>query len=104
MNNPETSRGQHRVNSGGRRVLPQGAWRRIERSLGLSQRGLSIIQSVFDDRSEPAIARELGISAHTVHTYLERLYHRLDVRSRIGLVLRIVAEHLAMSTDRPTAD
>jgi len=56
---------------------------------------LQIIQGIFDDKKEFAIAAELTISVHTVHTHLERLYRKLGVRTRIGLILCILAEYLS---------
>ena len=41
---------------------------------------------------ELAIASDLGISQHTVHTYLERVYRKLAVGSRVALVVRVMAE------------
>src|SRR5262245_29239989 len=62
-----------------RSVLPHDAWRRIANSLRISNRELQIIQEIFDDRKESAIADDLAISVHTVHTYLGRLYRKLGV-------------------------
>jgi len=87
----------------GRELMSSAAWRDLAHALNLSPREACIVQSVFDDRSELAIAHELGISSHTVHTHFERLYHKLGVASRVELVVRIVAEHLALSPLQPTA-
>ena len=73
------------------------AWDQIARSLGLSGRELQIVRGVFDDRIESAIAADLGISAHTVHTYFDRLHRKLGVATRTGLVLRITREFLALA-------
>jgi DNA-binding CsgD family transcriptional regulator len=43
----------------------------------------------LDDLSEDQIARELGISAHTVHTHFERVYRKLGVRSRCQLIVSL---------------
>ena len=63
-----------------RSILPYDAWKVIANSLRISDRELQIIQGIFDDRKEFAIADELTISVHTVHTHLERLYRKLGVR------------------------
>jgi DNA-binding NarL/FixJ family response regulator len=65
-------------------------------SLGISDtdRELQIIQGIFDDRKKFAIADELTMSVHTVHTHVERLYRKLGVSSRAALVLYILSEHL----------
>ena len=79
----------------GRSILPYDAWRVIANSLRISDRELQIVQGIFDDRKEFAIADELKISVHTVHTHLERLYRKLGVSSRVGLVLSILSEYLS---------
>jgi DNA-binding NarL/FixJ family response regulator len=60
----------------------------------LTDREHEIVQAIFDDRAEASIARELGISAHTVHSHVERIYQKCRVNSRVSLVLRIVNEHI----------
>ena len=79
-----------------RSILPYDAWKTIAKSLRISDRELEIIQGIFDDRKEFAIADELKISVHTVHTHLERLYRKLGVSSRIALVLYILSEYLSL--------
>jgi DNA-binding NarL/FixJ family response regulator len=78
-----------------RSILSSNAWRRIAKSLRISDRELQIIQEVFDDQKEFAIADDLTISVHTVHTHLERLYRKLGVSSRVTLVLYILSEYLS---------
>ena len=80
----------------GRSILSHGAWKTIARSLRISDRELEIVQGIFDDRKELAIADELKISMHTVHTHLERLYRKLGVSSRTALVLYILSEYLSL--------
>ena len=81
-------------------VLPmftEQAWAEIARSLGLSGRELEILQGVFRNDTESAIAAALGISSHTVHTYFERLYRKLGVSDRIALILRVVQVVLTLT-------
>ena len=78
-----------------RSILTYDAWKTIAKSLRISDRELEIVQRIFDDRKELAIADELKISMHTVHTHLERLYRKLGVSSRTALVLYILAEYLS---------
>ena len=54
-----------------------------------------MVRGVFDDQKELCIAHRLGISPHTVNTYLQRLYAKLDVSSRPQLILRIMGEYLS---------
>lgn len=74
------------------RVVDDQTWAELGAALGLSPRGLEITKGIFDDLPECAIAYHLGISAHTVHSHIERLYHRLQVNSRVQLVVRVLAE------------
>lgn len=81
------------VRKAGRGLFVARDWSVLAGALKLSERETEIVQCVFDDMKERAIATHLGISAHTVHTHLERLYRKLNVSSRCGLVLTVVAEY-----------
>jgi DNA-binding CsgD family transcriptional regulator len=81
----------------GATMLSEAAWREIARSLKLSGRELQILRAIFDDHTESAIARELGVSPCTIHTYCERLYRKLVVTDRIRLVLRVMDEFLVLT-------
>jgi DNA-binding CsgD family transcriptional regulator len=83
----------------GRRVFSPAVWSCIAKRLALSERELQIVQGVFDDAHQDAIAEELAISSHTVHTHLERLYHKLQVTSRVQLVVRIAECHVLFCQD-----
>lgn len=73
----------------GSRVFRDQEWRALVDRLGLSPREAEITQRVFDGLGEAAIARDLGLAPSTVHTYLRRLYRKLDVKSR-GELLTLV--------------
>jgi len=73
------------------------AWEEIGRSFKLSGRELQVVKEIFDDHTEFAIAANFGVSQHTVHTYCERLYRKLDVTGRVKLVLRVVDEFFALT-------
>ncbi len=77
-------------------MFSEQQWRSIIDALHLSGREFQIVMCVFDGEQEWVIARELGISAHTVHTHLERLYHKLSVRNRAELLLRIFAAYISL--------
>ncbi len=78
------------------------AWKAIGQSLELSGRELEIVHGVFEDRTEYAIATELNISRHTVHTHVERLHHKLRVTNRVQLVLRVMDEFLGLTVSPQT--
>ncbi len=51
----------------------------------LSSRQRDVVPYLVEGMSEPAIARTLGRSVHTVHDHTKRIYRKLGVRSRLGL-------------------
>jgi len=85
-------------------LFSDGQWLRIADRLQFSRREIEIVRLVFQDAPDQAIADQLAISVNTVHTHLKRLYSKLDVASRAGLVLQIVHEHLAdlQEAEHPT--
>ncbi len=76
----------------GQAVFVPGEWRSLAHCLGLSPRETGIVRAVFDGDSEKRTAERLGLSPHTVHTYLWRIYRKLQVQSREGLLVRVFAE------------
>lgn len=56
-------------------------WGLLAQRLALSPRELEMIRAACHDESVTALARELSVSPHTIHTYRERLYRKLQVRS-----------------------
>ena len=83
----------------GRTIFSDAEWEAISLSLRLSGRKFEIVQAIFDDDTELAIAQRLGISQHTVHTHIERLYQKLDVGSRIQLVTCVVRQYVSERGD-----
>jgi len=84
----------------GRKLFDDPSWCELARSLKLSTRELQVVQGVFDDQKESAIAAGLGISPHTVNTYLQRVYQKLNVFTRSQLIISVVATYLAFLTPR----
>ena len=78
--------------------FPPQVWPVLADSLGLSRRELQLTRRVFLNRTDHAIATELGISRHTVHALMGRLHLKLRVKDRIELVLRVVQEFLRQTT------
>ncbi len=85
----------------GSRLLTATEWRHMAWKLSLSPREIEIVRTVFDDEKEVAIASRLQISPHTVHTYLERIYRKLAVKSRLQMVVRVMGEYLLHSPAAP---
>ena len=91
---PEMKLTHHKKTNYGRDVLSRAQWQSLARSLRFSPREFQIVQRIFDSETEAYIAAGLGISVHTVHTYLERLYRKLSVNGRCELIVRVFAEHV----------
>ncbi len=79
--------------------IDEHAWSLLASDLHLSGRELDCARLIFDDRKESDIAEHLGVSPHTVHTHLDRLYHKLGVRSRVELVVRIMTRFLELTSE-----
>ncbi len=60
--------------------------------LGLSPREVEIICYIMAERKDLFIARELGISYNTLRTQLSRLFRKLGVNSRTGVVVAVFTE------------
>lgn len=81
----------------GAALLTDHAWFEIARALGITKRELQIVQCVFDNLPKTGIARRLGISGHTVHTHMNRLFKKLTVTTRTELVLRVVEQLIILT-------
>jgi len=81
----------------GHGVFGPGEWHSLATALALSPRECGIVRAVFDGASEKDTARDLGLSPHTVHTYLWRIYRKLHVQSREELLVRVFAEFRSLS-------
>lgn len=79
---------------GDRSPVADHAWPGIAARLKLTDRETAIIRGLFHRMNETAIASALGISHHTVHTHLNRVYRKLKVQSRADLFLRVVKEYV----------
>jgi DNA-binding NarL/FixJ family response regulator len=78
-------------------MFSEPAWAELARSLTLSSRELQTVRAIFDGHTEFAIAADLNISPHTVHTYIERLYYKLAVANRMELLLRVTNQFLSLT-------
>ena len=77
------------------------AWTALRDSLKLSAREVEITRYIFADCKEKIIAEELKLSPHTVRTYCERLYRKLNVNSRVEMVVSIIVKVGLYSTSLP---
>lgn len=53
-------------------LMDEATWNSLVAVLRLSSREADIIRCIVEDERDSAIAEQLGISTHTVHTYLRQ--------------------------------
>ena len=75
-------------------IFSSKEWDELGCDLNLSPRALQLVQGIFDDKTEEGIAHDLSISAHTVHSYLIRIYQRLSICSRAQLLVYIFGQYV----------
>lgn len=88
----------------GRDLLYEREWNLITDDLELSPRESEVVKQLFAQHTERRIARELGISRHTVHSHLRRIYRKLDVRSRTALLLEVFSALLGELHPLPSCE
>ncbi len=76
----------------GRGVLFDDEWAQLAWRKDLSDVELCVVQGVFDDLTDGAIAERLRIAEGTVHTHFKRLHDKLGVSTRAVLVVAMLAE------------
>ncbi len=75
-------------------IFSNEEWDELGCDLRLSPRALQLVRGIFDDQTEGAIAYDLRISVHTVHSYLIRIYQRFGVFSREQLLVYVFGRYL----------
>jgi len=70
---------------------------RLQRRARLSKRETSVVRALIDGKSHAEIAADMSLSIHTVRTYVERVYAKLEVSSRHELMKLVTS-----MTDCPT--
>ncbi len=71
-------------------VFSELEWEDIIKELALSPRQAQITRHLFSGLSDKQIALTLGISNPTVRTHLTRLFGRLNVEDRNGVIREIL--------------
>ena len=85
----------------GMEFLSSEDWLTIAARLQLTARELSVAILIFEGHSRFQISRRLSCAPGTVRVYIDRLFDKLQVNDRVGVVLRIVRVHWAL-TQAPT--
>jgi DNA-binding CsgD family transcriptional regulator len=78
-------------------IWSQIPWLRVRSRLGITPQQMVIVRHILErDLTTAAIARAMGISLSSVGTQLERLFDKLEVRSRTAMATRVLTEVIAM--------
>lgn len=72
-------------------------WLRVAEHARLTGRELVVAVLIFEGLTRYQIARRLHCAPGTIRVYIDRLFDKLNVRDRVGLVLRVMRIHLAVS-------
>lgn len=75
--------------------LSEATWEHVAASLRLSGREVQILNGILQNNTPLEIANDLGISVHTVHSHLARLYRKMNVSSRAELILEVFKEYVS---------
>jgi DNA-binding CsgD family transcriptional regulator len=65
-------------------------WTIICRLLDLSEREEFVCRLLCDGHTRAAIAKTMDVTTRTVRHHMERIHRKLDVRNRVGVVLRLI--------------
>lgn len=68
--------------------------RRLLQNRNLSERQTDVLQLLLRGQSEKEVARSLGVSTHTVHTHVKKLYSEFNVSSRGELLALFIDERV----------
>lgn len=82
--------------------LSDGDWVVIVRRLRLSLREGEVIRCLVCEQKDRVIAVQLGISTHTVRSHLERIFRKLGVHTRVGVVVAVFSEALKIVREGAT--
>jgi DNA-binding CsgD family transcriptional regulator len=75
---------------------PPASRQAIRHALGLSQQQFELLLHLLDDHKEFRIAREMGITVVTAHSYRKALYAKLGVHLAVELTVLVFAGHLRL--------
>lgn len=86
-----------RVSKHGEAVLSEDEWSIVFTALRLSPREGQLVRAVCCELKDVAIADQMNISVHTVRTHFERLFRKLSVHSRVGILICVIRAFRALA-------
>lgn len=94
---PLTALGKSKPSTGGVPFLTEGEWDAIVSLLSLSPRESEVVSQLLQGNTAMETAQGLGISIHTVHTHLGRIYRKLKVSNRCALVTQMFSAYVTLN-------
>jgi DNA-binding NarL/FixJ family response regulator len=79
----------------GEDLMSDADWEWVAACLRLTPREREVAELLVAGLSRSQLARRLRRAPGTVRVYIDRLFRKLDVRDRVGLVLRILRVHIS---------
>lgn len=80
-------------------LLAGAQWVALAHELRLSKRECDILKCIFSDERISAMSLELGLAEGTVHTYRERLFRKLGVRSCAQVIAVAFSTYLQLNSE-----
>lgn len=77
-------------------------WLTVGRLLRLTPRQRAVAELLCAECSQRDMAQRLGLSVDTIRAHLRALYARLCVRSRVGVIVRLVLAQRELPGAQPT--
>ena len=74
----------------GKNLLTESEWNQVRQLAGFTNRESQVCYLLFQGLNRNEIGDRLGLKFSTVRQYVEQIHVKLRVRSRVGLVLRII--------------
>ena len=71
-------------------LLSDDEWAHVAGLANLTTRETQVCRQLFTQKTREEIATELGIKPRTVRHHLEMIHIKLNVKSRVGVVLRLI--------------
>ena len=79
-------------------LIKQEQWPKIAADLELTEREIEVVQLLFKQMTRDEISDHLGIKPRTVRQYMENIHSKLRVKTRIGVVLRVIQVRDSLGT------
>jgi DNA-binding NarL/FixJ family response regulator len=73
-------------------IFSRAEWEELSEKLGLSPRQAQVASLLMRGLADKQIAMNLDISTHTLRTYLDRMFTKMQVSDRCELIVHIFRE------------